>query len=385
VKVDSVITCSVNFERRRPIMANHTSTHMVNFALAKVLPSEVEQRGSIVGDEKFRFDFTSPEGLTRDQLFQAEEMVKKMVKSELPVYSTEVPLELANKINGRRAIFTESYPDPVRVVSVGVSVEKLLENPTSEEWTNYSIEFCGGTHISNTSEVVEFTIVSEEAISLGERRIVAVTGAAASTALEEASRLNNSLELLLVTPTEELSAALVAFKDDLARTSIPAYLKMDIREKLKEPEEKVRKAAKDEIAKKKEGSESFTNEVIFELKENPSATVVVKLLEVGDNQKVLSDTSTSLVALCKKSLNRDVGNVLLSVDHKKGVVLIVGNVPPELVAKGLKANAWTNEIAVVLGGKGGGNPKGEVGHGKGTKVDAVPEAIAKGLEYGSKF
>lgn len=107
VKVGTSVQCSVNYERRRPIMANHTSTHLVNFALEKVLPSDVEQRGSIVGEDKFRFDFTCPEALTRDQIFQVEKEVSELIKNEVPVYAKEIPLEVANQIYGRRAIFTE--------------------------------------------------------------------------------------------------------------------------------------------------------------------------------------------------------------------------------------------------------------------------------------
>jgi hypothetical protein len=137
-------------------------------------------------------------------------------------------------------------------------------------------------------------------------------------------------------------------------------------------------------------------------------------LQVGDNNKVLNDTAVSLVTACQKQLERDVAVMLLSVDEKKGAVVIVGNVPPSLVQKGLKANAWVNEAAVVVGkfflfrggrvqgnekgggrvalvtnvapgGKGGGRPAGDVGAGRGTKVEAIQEAIAKGEEYARKF
>jgi alanyl-tRNA synthetase len=107
LKVGASIQCSVNYERRRPIMANHTSTHLINYSLQKILPSDTEQRGSIVSEDKFRFDFTCPEALSREQIFNVEEEVKTLIKSSLPVHTKEIPLELANKIYGRRAIFTE--------------------------------------------------------------------------------------------------------------------------------------------------------------------------------------------------------------------------------------------------------------------------------------
>lgn len=125
--------------------------------------------------------------------------------------------------------------------------------------------------------------------------------------------------------------------------------------------------------------------MIEDVKADPAVTVVVKQLNVGDNNKVLSDTAVALVASCKKQLDRDIGVMLLSVDDKKGVVVIVGNVPAPLIAKGLKAPAWVNESAVVLGGKGGGRPQGDVGQGRGTNVGALEEAIAKGLEYARQF
>lgn len=125
--------------------------------------------------------------------------------------------------------------------------------------------------------------------------------------------------------------------------------------------------------------------VLEEVKADPSAAVIVKQLNVEDNNKVLSDTAVSLVTLCKKQLDRDIGVMLLSIDNKKGAVLIVGNVPAALIAKGLKAPAWVNEAAVVVGGKGGGRPQGDVGQGRGNNVAGVPEAIAKGLEYARQF
>eukprot|EP01127_Copromyxa_protea_P001272 TRINITY_DN11306_c0_g1_i1.p1 TRINITY_DN11306_c0_g1~~TRINITY_DN11306_c0_g1_i1.p1 ORF type:complete len:970 (-),score=307.67 TRINITY_DN11306_c0_g1_i1:36-2783(-) len=386
LKVGGTVQCSVNYERRRPIMANHTSTHMINFALQKVLPVDVEQRGSIVSEDKFRFDFTSPDALTREQLFKVEQEVTTQIKNELTVYAKEIPLDIANKIHGRRAIFTESYPDPVRVVSVGVDVDDLVANPSNQAWENYSIEFCGGTHLTNTSEASDFVIITEEAISLGERRIVGVTGQAAATAREEGSQFAKQLETLLLTPPEQLNAAVIAYREALAKAQIPAYLKMDIREKLKAVDEQLKKAAKEEFNKKKAGSDNFLQDVVEEVKADPSVSVVVKLLNVGDNNKVLNDTAVSIVTTCKKQLDRDIGVLLFSIDEKKaGSVVIVGNVPAALIQKGLKANVWVNEAAVVVGGKGGGKPTGDVGQGRGPNVAAVQDAIAKGLEYARQF
>src|SRR5207247_10073016 len=128
----------------------------------EVLGEGVQQKGSLVDPDKLRFDFSHNKAMHEDEIARVEQLVDERIKRKLPVYSEVAPQEQALKINGLRAVFGEKYPPMVRVVAIGVSVADLLKNPTSEKWRRYSVEFCGGTHLKNTSEVEAFVITIEE-------------------------------------------------------------------------------------------------------------------------------------------------------------------------------------------------------------------------------
>ncbi|MEQ2192482.1 Alanine--tRNA ligase, cytoplasmic, partial [Xenoophorus captivus] len=125
-------------------MSNHTATHILNFALRSVL-GEADQRGSLVAPDRLRFDFTAKGALSTDEIHQTEEIACTMIKDAKPVYAMEAPLAEAKAIQGLRAVFDETYPDPVRVVSIGIPVQELLNDPNSPAGSLTSIEFCGGT------------------------------------------------------------------------------------------------------------------------------------------------------------------------------------------------------------------------------------------------
>uniref|UniRef100_A0A672NXK5 Alanine--tRNA ligase n=1 Tax=Sinocyclocheilus grahami TaxID=75366 RepID=A0A672NXK5_SINGR len=178
LKVGDRLTMHVDEARRRPIMSNHTATHILNFALRSVL-GEADQRGSLVAPDRLRFDFTAKGAMSTDEVRRTEEIASTVIRDAKPVYALDSPLAAAKAIQGLRAVFDETYPDPVRVVSIGVPVEELLADPNSPAGSLTSIEFCGGTHLQNSGHAAPFVIVSEEAIAKGIRRIVAVTGAEA--------------------------------------------------------------------------------------------------------------------------------------------------------------------------------------------------------------
>lgn len=125
-------------------MSNHTATHMLNYGLRKAL-GDADQKGSLVEPERLRFDFTCKAAMTTKQVAVAEEAVRELAKRNVPVYALESPLQQAKAIQGLRAMFGETYPDPVRVVTVGAEIPALLADPANEAGLNTSIEFCGGT------------------------------------------------------------------------------------------------------------------------------------------------------------------------------------------------------------------------------------------------
>eukprot|EP01125_Pyxidicula_operculata_P005968 TRINITY_DN2086_c0_g1_i1.p1 TRINITY_DN2086_c0_g1~~TRINITY_DN2086_c0_g1_i1.p1 ORF type:complete len:962 (-),score=313.60 TRINITY_DN2086_c0_g1_i1:173-3058(-) len=384
--VGAEVTCTINNERRRPIMSNHTSTHMLNWALRDVVDPRSEQRGSVVSEDRFRFDFACGQALTRDQLEQVDTAVNKLIKSDLPVYIKEVSTDEAKKINGVRAMFAEAYPNPVRVVSIGVEIDKLLADKTSADWLKYSVEFCGGTHLSKTSEAQLFTIISEEPISAGVRRIEAVTGELAQIAFSLSEQLDASLNELVQSPNNEnLRKEFVEFTKKLDAARLPSYKKSDLREKLKKLEERVKAMEKEEFAKKKQGSGDLINRVVAQIKESKSS-FVVEVLEVGGNTKILSDTALEIVNNVKSQLGTDVAVLLFSTDPaaKKPCTILAANVPTPLHSKGLKANEWVSAVASSIGGKGGGSKVGDVAQGNAAGTDKVEDAVKKAKEYVSE-
>lgn len=166
LKVGDVVNLHVDMVRRRNVMNNHTGTHILNFGLRQVL-GDVDQRGSLVAPDRLRFDFSYKSAMKIDEVKKCEEVCEKTVNQSLNVYAKETPLAIAKAIQGLRAVFDETYPDPVRVVSVGKPIEDLIADPNGPSGKEYSVEFCGGTHLKNSSHIEKFVIISEEAISKG--------------------------------------------------------------------------------------------------------------------------------------------------------------------------------------------------------------------------
>jgi alanyl-tRNA synthetase len=169
ISIGSTVKCQVDYARRRDIAPNHSMTHVLNAALRNVLGDGCDQRGSQCNDEKLRFDFSYKTAMTVDELRDCENYVRDTIKNNLPVTAKLMPLADAKAVPGVRAMFGEVYPDPVRVVIVG---------------DDCSVEFCGGTHISNTAEAEAFVLTEETAVAKGIRRITALTRGAAAKAIE---------------------------------------------------------------------------------------------------------------------------------------------------------------------------------------------------------
>ncbi|KAL5317043.1 hypothetical protein ACEPPN_016097 [Leptodophora sp. 'Broadleaf-Isolate-01'] len=141
--------------RRQPIQNNHTGTHILNHDLRKHLGDGVQQKGSLVVEDKLRFDFSHKSAVTPAELEKIGDSSNEYIKQNCQVYTKEVERSDALKINGLRAVFGETYPSPVRVVSVGVPVDDLLKDPENSAWMETSIEFCSGTHVEKTGIIKE--------------------------------------------------------------------------------------------------------------------------------------------------------------------------------------------------------------------------------------
>ncbi|TSK67236.1 Alanine--tRNA ligase, mitochondrial [Bagarius yarrelli] len=182
----------VHEAQRLACMVKHTATHVLNFALRELLGSEVVQRGSHVTADRLRFDFSSKASLSISQLQEVEHMIQTIIKQNDVVHTQEVPLAQANQIAGLRTV-DEVYPEPVRVVSVGVPVSDLL---SGDKHKRTSVELCCGTHLLRTGEIQDLVIVSERQMVKGISRIVAVTGDAAKNARETGQALLEEAECL---------------------------------------------------------------------------------------------------------------------------------------------------------------------------------------------
>ena len=184
---EDTVTAKVDVPYREAIMRAHSATHLLQAALRDVLGDHVQQAGSLVMADQLRFDFTHYEAITPEQLRQVETLVNEKVLKDLPVQVRELPIAEARK-EGAMALFGEKYGEIVRVVSMG----------------DWSKEFCGGTHLSNTARVGAFHILSEFSVAAGVRRIEAVTGLRCLEKMAEADRLEKEVAETLKTSPAEL-------------------------------------------------------------------------------------------------------------------------------------------------------------------------------------
>jgi alanyl-tRNA synthetase len=337
--------------RRWLIMKNHTGTHVLNYSLERVIGS-VDQKGSLVAPDRMRFDFTSKQGLTAKQVKEIEETAQKLIDTHNGVYAKPCKLDDAKQINGLRAVFDEAYPDPVRVVSIGVPVDDLLANPQAEHGKNTSVEFCGGTHLKNVGHIGHLVIATEEAIAKGIRRIVALTGPEAERALARADRLEVRAKELnqRIKGNESIVADRAEFKktgkeinefiQEVNQSLLPYWRKDSIRElakgaqKLLDSYERQAKAA---IEKKVLSEAQDINKDI-------AHSFLVHIFSPGANPKALD---SALKAITKPSAVMG-----FSVNDDK--VLVAAKVNKDVASNGLSATEWVRKVCEIAGGKSGG-------------------------------
>ena len=180
---------------REAVQRHHTATHLLHWALRKVLGSHVEQAGSLVEASRLRFDFSHPAAVTADQIKEVQKLVNEKIRSNLPVEDQVLPLDEAKKM-GAMALFGEKYGDQVRVVSIA-----------SPETGGTSFELCGGTHVGRTGDIGGFRIVGEESVAAGIRRIEAITSSALESFIDMRLDLLKETAALLKTQTELIPQA----------------------------------------------------------------------------------------------------------------------------------------------------------------------------------
>ena len=225
ITIGEKVHAKIDVERREEIRLHHSSAHLLQAALVKVLGDEVKQAGSQVEENRMRFDFTFSRAMEPDEIFKAEEIVNKWIAEALPVTTEEMDIEHA-KLTGATALFGEKYEDVVRVVSMGTKNHCI------------SKEFCAGTHARNTRDLRLFKIVSEGAIAAGTRRIEAVVSKAAFEFMNAKVKEMDKLSLMfkahydevlervekLQEENKELQKELTSAKEDLTRAKFATFL-----------------------------------------------------------------------------------------------------------------------------------------------------------------
>jgi len=358
--VPTSVGMAVDKVRRAHIMSNHTTTHVMNRALRDLVNPDADQKGSLVDADKLRFDFAHGKAVTPEQVEAVEKQVNADIAADLPVFWGYAPQEKALQIHGLRAVFGEKYPPTVRVVAIGKPPEDLLKDPANPAWATLSIEFCGGTHLRSTGEARAFTIVSEEAVSKGVRRITALTGDKAKHAIAQGEALLKEVESLDA-PDPAIEAALSG--------EVPLRIKPIVRAKLAELAAKQKEASK-EAGKQQQAAVVEKAQAIAASASGGSGAsggVIVARLDDADANLL----RTAMDVLRK----RHESSAILLAGSTDGKVAIVAACPPEAVKAGLKAGDWVKQVAQLCGGGGGGKPEQAAAGGKDvTKINEALEA-----------
>ncbi len=329
VKVGDTVSLEIDKEKRALSGRNHSATHLLQKALRNVLGNHVEQAGSYVDEHRLRFDFTHFSAMTSEELEKVEKIVNEQIRAELPVKVENMPIEEARK-TGAAALFGEKYGDIVRVVSMG----------------DFSIEFCGGTHVENTGVISAFKIISETGVAAGVRRIEALTSDGLLAYYDETEKkLEEAAKILKTTPdqlAEKLTHLLAENKS----------LKSEL------------ESAKSQLAKNALGDVMDqvveVNGVKF-LAAHISGVDMNELREQGDQ--------------LKEKLGE---GVLILASDVNGKVNLVAMATDGAMAKGAHAGKLIKEVAAVVGGGGGGRPNMAQAGGK--NPAGIADALTKAKE-----
>ncbi|XP_017568710.2 alanine--tRNA ligase, mitochondrial [Pygocentrus nattereri] len=367
------IQLHVDETQRLACMVKHTATHVLNFALRELLGSGVVQRGSHVTADRLRFDFSYKASLNVSQLQEVERMVQDIIHQNDVVHMQEVPLARANQIAGLRTV-DEVYPDPVRVVSVGVAASELLSN---QKHKHTSVELCCGTHLLQTGGIGDFVIVSERQMVKGISRIIAVTGEDAKQAREAGQVLLQEVEALTAriatdhTPSlataQRLSKEVGLLTDAVESTPIPQWQRRDLQTRLK-------------------ALQRSSNTTIRKLEMKEAAAKAKELLNRHSNKAVLVDTlETDSISVVMKTVNQlserapDSLIMLLSYLQPSGRVLCACQVPKGQAA--VSASEWALAVCSRLGGNAGGSATVAKGVGTATDVTDLLEMMHWAEEF----
>ena len=312
--VGDTVHAAIDMERRKAIQRAHSTTHLLDTALKKVLGDHVHQAGSLVEPDRLRFDFTHFEAISPEELRQVEELVNDAILEGYPVVTEVLPIEEAKK-KGAVAMFGEKYGETVRVV----------------EMSDFSVEFCGGTHVDNTAKAGPFRIKSESSVASGVRRIEATCGKLSLKAMESSQGVLSRAAQFLKTAPSGL----------LERMEQQANEMKQLRQAL----EKFKAEASLGEARQFLASAKTVKD-LHVLATTRNGVDTAELRTMGD---FLRDKDPKAVA------------VIASINGEKITFLAVCG--KEAVARGIKAGDLVRHVSAICGGKGGGKPDSAMGGG----------------------
>ena len=331
VKVGDTLTLTVDELRRKKIMRNHSSVHLLQKALTEVLGDHIAQHGSYVNDEYSHFDFNHFQKVTAEELSEVEKKVNEWIAEGIPCETKVLPIEDAKKM-GAKALFDDKYGDVVRVVCFG----------------DVSKEFCGGTHVVNSSDIGLFVIEYEESVAAGIRRIQARTSSGAYELLKKR-------ETILGRVRDLVGVA--------SYTDVPTRINTMLKEK-------------DEM---KKTNESLSDKLAF----LSSQSLKEQFVDLGGLKVLVSylkgNKRDSLLSLGDNLKTVHPNYLIVLIGEENGGLPIITLASKAAIDKGLMAGNVVRQVANVLGGSGGGRPDMASGAGKdASKVDAAINLV-KGL------
>lgn len=308
IQIGQQATLNVD-ENRAYTMRNHTATHLLHWALHRVLGEHVEQRGSKVKPDEFTFDFSHTGPLTDVEKAEVERLVNEKVYADLPVGARELAQAEAKKLPGVKAFFGDKYGETVRVIEIG---------------DGFSREFCGGTHLEHTGQIGYFKIVGEEAVGKGVRRLTCVTAREAVRAVQEEDAVLGELTGRFRCRPAELPAKVDALQEEIKRL-----------------QQQLKKGAATDLA-------GAADRLLATATEVGGAHVIVGELPAGPEEQLRSQ-----IDRIKQKAGSAVVVVGWTDDGKVGLIAAATD---DLVKRGVHAGKLVGEVAKVVGGGGGGRP-----------------------------
>ena len=295
----------VNREKRFDITRNHSATHLLDQALKDVLGEDVKQAGSLVDENKLRFDFTYTSALSKNQIKKVEAIINEKIREQLPVTKVIMDYKDSEKI-GAIGLFEDKYKDKVRVVSIG----------------DYSKELCGGCHVNNSSEILIFKIVQESSVSSGVRRIEAITGKKVYELLVIQDTLLKNIAGNLSSNIDNILSKIASYKDEIIKQ-------------------------KEEIKKLKSSS---NKDMFTDLKNSIKKVNDINLLVYkfeGTSMDDLRDLENRIKTTYKE------GMIIVFATVNDGKIIFTVSVSDDLTQK-YNAGKIVKEISQIAGGNGGG-------------------------------